>query len=591
MIKKSICFIAVIVLLAYTGAWASTEQVLHITGAVEHSLHLSMEDLRKFEPARSRLNEVSQDHHYHSAFRYCGPSMRTLLEFAKIKKSDTDFNKPVDLAVIVTDSHGNSTVLSWGEIFYRNPSEVIVAYEATPIIPHHGRSSIPEKYRPYLEPLDRPVGLPKLVVSHDFYSDRSLEGITKITVVDLHPPVNTKKQAELFSPSFMITGDVRTPLVMQKLPETERIETDFKEVGDGQGYHGMYRIGGVSLVSLLEKAGIGNDDDIAVVVSAPDGYRTLLSYGELFLSPAGKNIIIGDLIDNKRITKRGSFFLITADDLSADRHVKAVDKINVITMQKKPTVYIMRPELTDSNIVDIDSIAHIQKADAFVCPQEIQKRFSSYIGRKPVLFDPCQVETDNPSRRLRFKIAGGKEVSTAPRTEARDKISAFLNNDKFIAVVGCDSAREMNLFDLQDNMTGKETTLFVSQAVPTGTTTITKIKHTFGRHHITSDGIIVATESAGIKGYARELQSVARNRDTLACIMESNDFSDIESTLRSAFIGSTPVFFVYASTYTGAEKLVRTTMDDAASRCAQENESWWKLIGVFVGSSLTSDKK
>jgi hypothetical protein len=590
MIRKSVCFIVVIILLGCVGAWASDGAVLRITGAVEHSLHLTMKDLRKFEPARSRLNEVSQDRRYHGAFRYCGPSMRTLLEFAKIKKNDTDFNKPVDLAVIVKDIHGNSAILSWGEIFYRNPSEIIVAYEATPVIPHHGRSSIPEKYRPYLKQLDRRVGLPKLVVSHDFYSDRSLENISEITVVDLHTPVNTKKQEVLFSPSFMITGDVHTPLDMQKLPETNRLEFTFKEVGDGQGYHGMRHFSGVSLVSLLKKAGIRHDHNVAVVVSAPDGYRTLLSYGELFLSPAGGNIIVGDLINDKRVTKRGSFFLITPDDLSADRHVKAVDKINVVSVGNKPTVYIMGSELTDSGIVDIDLIALMHKAGAFVCPQEIQKRFSSYLGTKPVLFNSCHVQPDNPSRRLKFKTAGGKEVSPDSRAEALEKIAAFLNNGTSIAVIGCDAAWYMDLFDVPEKKVGKDVTVHISHTTPTDET-VKKIKHTLAQHHITSGGIVVATESAGIKGYDCVVQSVAHNSDTLACITESGEFSKLESTLRNYYISSTPVFLVYASTYTGKEKLVRTTMADAAARCTQENEKWWKLISAFIGASLTSDKK
>jgi len=588
MIRKSFCFIVVLIVLGCTGAWASDGPVLTIAGEVENSLHLSLKDLRKFEPARSRLNEVSQDQRYHGAFRYCGPSMRTLLEFAKIKKSGTDFNKPVDLAVVVKDRHGNRTVLSWGEIFYRNPSEILVAYEAIPVIPHHARNRIPEKYQSYLKQLDRRVGFPKLVISHDFYSDRSLENISEITVVDLHTPVNTKKQEVLFSPSFMITGDIHTPLDIQKLPETDRLEFTFKEVGDGQGFHGMRHFSGISLISLLKKAGIRHDHNVAVVVSAPDGYRTLLSYGELFLSPAGGNIIIGDLIDNKRIIKRGSFFLITPDDLSADRHVKAVDKINVVTVGKKPTVYIMGSELTGSSIVDIDLIAHMHKADAFVCPQEIQKRFSSYLGTKPVLFNPCQVQPDNPSHRLRFKTAGGKEVSPNPRAEAREKIAAFLNNGTSIAVIGCGAAGYRDLFDVSGNKVGKDVMVHISHATPTDETANT-IKHILGRHHITSDSIIVATESAGIKGYDCAVQSVAHNSDTLACSMESNDFSDIESTLRNYFISSTAVFLVYASTYTGKEKLVRTTMADAAARCAQENGNWWKLIGVFVGASLTSD--
>ena len=38
-----------------------------------------------------------------------------------------------------------------------------------------------------MEPLGRAVGLPKLVIADDLYTDRCLEEITAIQVIDLHP--------------------------------------------------------------------------------------------------------------------------------------------------------------------------------------------------------------------------------------------------------------------------------------------------------------------------------------------------------------------------------------------------------------------
>jgi len=584
MIRKAVCIITCIIILSCAGAWASEAPVLTIDGAVEHVLHLSLQDLRKFEPARARLNEVSQDQHYHGAFRYRGPSLRLLLEFAKIKKSETDFNKPVDLAVVVKDSHGHSTVLSWGEIFYRNPSEILVAHEATPVMPHHDREHIPEQYYPYLDQLDRRVGFPKLVVSHDFYCDRSLENIMAITVVDLHAPVNTVKQEILFSPSFVITGDVHTPTEIQHLPDIDRCEFSFREVGDGQGFHGMRHFSGVPLVALLEKAGMRHDQNMAVVISAPDGYRALLSYGELFLSPAGKNIIVADLMNHKRAKKRGYFAVIIPDDLSADRHVKAIDKINVVSVRKTPTIAVMSRDLIGSDIVSIDVLAALDRADAFICPQAIRTRFASYLGTKPVLFDLRQVAADTPSHQLKFKAASGKEVVPALHADAQKKLAAFLQDNKCIAVIGDDTTVNMDFFGVAQY---KACTVHMAPA----SAPVTRLQHALGQHHITHDGLIAAADSSGIAGYDHILQAIAQHSDTLAIGMQSNDFSALGATLHNYFLTSTPVFLIYASTYTGKEKLVKTTMADVVARCNAENDNWWNLTGAFIGTSLRSDAR
>jgi len=310
-----------------------TGKDLLITGEVGQAVSLSAKDLNRFECSEVRLNEVSRDGRYHGAFTYRGPALRSLLEFAGIKKKNPDFNKDLDLAIVVKDKKGQKIVLSWGEIFYRNPSNVIIAFEACPIIPHHEKDKIPKKFHPWLEQLERKVGFPKLVLASDFYSDRSLEGIASIEVVDLHPKVPQQKQKGLFAPQFTVSGYGVKSMTFDALPAIDRTVTLFKEVGDGQGYHGLKLFEGVSLVQLLEEAGIQRDLDSAIIISAPDGYRTLLSYGELFMSPAGKNIIIGDMMAGEKVKKRGRFFLVTSDDLSADRHVKSVQKIEVISLR------------------------------------------------------------------------------------------------------------------------------------------------------------------------------------------------------------------------------------------------------------------
>ena len=170
-----------------------------------------------------------------------------MLELAFIQKEETGFSKLNDLAILVRNKDGKQTVLSWGEVFFSNPAEVVLAFSGTPIIPHgdckicHG----PEVYQSRLDVLSRKVGYPKLVVANDFYTDRSLEDVTNIEVVDLHLKMAFKKTQNLFSPGFTVTGDVKQTLNISDLASYPRTEAPAKMIGDGAGYHGLESYGGV----------------------------------------------------------------------------------------------------------------------------------------------------------------------------------------------------------------------------------------------------------------------------------------------------------------------------------------------------------
>jgi hypothetical protein len=58
-------------------------------------------------------------------------------------------------------------------------------------MPHKSCQSChtPDLYQPWLDQLNRKIGFPKLIVANDFYTDRSLEGVVSIEIIDLHPKV------------------------------------------------------------------------------------------------------------------------------------------------------------------------------------------------------------------------------------------------------------------------------------------------------------------------------------------------------------------------------------------------------------------
>jgi hypothetical protein len=320
-----------------SNGWTASPLAISIKGVVKQPLNLTLEDLKKFETITVRLNEITRDHQFDGVFHYRGIPLKTLLELAFIEKEKSAFQKPIDLAIVVRNKDGKQAVLSWGEVFYSNPFEVVLAFTATPIIPHHdcNRCHGPEVFQKWLDVLLRKVGYPKLVVTNDFYTDRSLEEIVSIEVVDLHPKIPVERLPDFYSPSFTITGDVAQPLTVTDLSSYPRIEATTKEIGDGKGYHGMKFFSGAPLSELLKKAGGAPDLTKVFLISAPDGYRSLLSYGEVFLSSCGKNITIADRESNQPIQKNGKFVLVLPDSLAADGSVKAVSKIEVLTLKPK----------------------------------------------------------------------------------------------------------------------------------------------------------------------------------------------------------------------------------------------------------------
>jgi hypothetical protein len=86
--------------------------------------------------------------------------LRTLLETAFVAKEESAYNKAIDLAVLVRNSEGQEVALSWGEIFYKNSYDIIIASSATPISTPHDCSSChkPEETEPRMKQFDRKIG-------------------------------------------------------------------------------------------------------------------------------------------------------------------------------------------------------------------------------------------------------------------------------------------------------------------------------------------------------------------------------------------------------------------------------------------------
>ncbi|HPD61285.1 MAG TPA: SAM-dependent methyltransferase, partial [Thermodesulfobacteriota bacterium] len=438
MLKKILLLAVLILVTCFFNApgWADAQSVISITGEVKQPLYMSLDDLKKFDHAWVRLNEVTKDKKFHGVFYFHGPSLQTLLDLAGVRKEASAFPKLVDLAIVVRNKKGEQVALSWGEIFYRNPADIILGIEAMPIMPKKlGDPAFAQEISPSMvDQLKRNVGLPTLAVANDFYTDRCIEDITNIEVVDLHRQVPGKKGESNFSPQFtVITGKDRS-LEIKNISSYPRTTLFTKPVGEGKGFHGLKEFKGVSLNYLLGKAGIVPDLNSVIFASAPDGYRSLLSYGELFLSHSGEETMIADTVDNQPLGKDGKFMLVLPHDLSADRWVKSVDKIEVVTLKKEPRVYIISIGCSETKLITLEALSAMAKADTFVCSDEVKNQLAKYIGDKPVLFNPLHsldqiIHQPGPNLSPEEK----EKLLKERRAEEVKKVIATLNEGKTVA--------------------------------------------------------------------------------------------------------------------------------------------------------------
>lgn len=241
MIKKIVfLLVGAFVFFPFCSDAAETPPALTVKGLVKKTLKLNLQEINRLPSIRVQLNEIMTDGGFQGIFTYRGAPLKNILEKAEIQKQRKTFYKGTDLALVVRNREGKQVSLSWGEVFYRNPATIVVATSAKPVMPHGDCKSChdPEFTKRWLAPLHRKVGFPKLVVNSDTWSDRSLDNITEIEVVDLRPDLSTQKLKDLNSPEFEISGAGITPVTVKDLSAFLKTRLRVNMVGEGRGYHG-----------------------------------------------------------------------------------------------------------------------------------------------------------------------------------------------------------------------------------------------------------------------------------------------------------------------------------------------------------------
>ncbi|MGD0489476.1 MAG: SAM-dependent methyltransferase [Syntrophorhabdales bacterium] len=580
---RRILFVLFTVLALSCASGVASLQALTIGGAVRQPLNLGPEDLSRMESVSVRLNEVTRDRQFHGAFTYRGVPLRTLLDLATVEKETSVYSKAVDLAVVVRNRQGRTTVISWGELFYKNPSEVVVAISGTPLRPHStscGGCHGADTYQPALDQLNRKVVFPKLVVANDFFTDRSLEDVVSIEVVDLKGEAEKKRMKKLFTPKLTLVVNGKTTEITD-LPGYKRMDALVKEVGDGRGYHGLKNFSGASLREVLSKAGIGQETDSVILASAPDGYRALFSYGEVFLAPQGERILVADRLDGRLIDDNGRFLLTPPDDLAADRTVKAVERIEVVSMAARPRIYVIGVGCADTSLITLEAISYIGKADVFVAPEDISSRFGKYMGGKSVLFDP--LDDLEPWFKKKKENAGLSDAEVKEKLEKQralhlERIRDALKEGRNVALLDWGDPTVFGGWQhwLESQFQGRITVVPGISAFNAGNAMMVK--------NVGCNGAVVLSSPKGLIGNDGMIGAVAKRGDTLAIFMGLRDLKTLVPLLEKHYPATTPVHVVYKAGYSNSERLVKTTLAEVVAAAEREKEQ--HLGVIYIGACL-----
>ncbi len=527
------------------SAWAAQEQVVTITGLVKHPQRLTLADLANYRPVTVRVTEVGRDGTFHGVNSYQGVPLQHLLQAAGVEKEDAAFAKAIDLVISVRNRQGQRALLSWAEVAYGRPGDVVVAFAAESLLKKKDALPIPSP------------NLPRLVLVNDFYSDRSLADIVSIEV--LAPAVEADTQL--------------VPLPATADYPSEEVTT--KLVWGGTRFDGIQRFSGVPLAEVLRRAGLVDDPQAAVLVSSQDGYRSLLSFGELFWSPLGRRILLADRMDGQLLDENGKLWLVLPDS-SANRYVREVVAIEVLRPLRKPKLTVIGVGAGDTCQITLEALSALAHADAVVAPGDIQRRFARYLTGKEILFDPfafARRDRDTPLsdiERERLK----QEEWTANAGKIRQTL---------------DAGRDVAFLDWGDpQIFGSSRWIrgFFGEAeieTVAGLSSFNAANAVINRD-VSANGAIVLAAPNGLRRNEALLEATAKKGETLAIFMGINDLPQLVPLFERHYPPATPVRLVFDAGISSREHQLSTTLGGVLEAVQKEPQRFLGLI--YLGPCL-----
>jgi precorrin-4 methylase len=218
------------------------------------------------------------------------------------------------------------------------------------------------------------------------------------------------------------------------------------------------------------------------------------------------------------------------------------------------------------------------KADCFISPEDIQKRFAKYMGNKPVLFDPLRntefmFQKEHPG----LSEKKSKRLLEAQRKKDVQSIRDALDAGKNVALLeyGDPTIYGGWMFWLEDFKDDIE--------VITGISAFNAANAMIGKH-LGCNGSIVITAPRGLKDNEAMLKAVADNKDTLVIFIGLKELKILKPLFQKYYPNTTPVHLVYRAGYSDSEYMITTSLAEVVETAEKEKEQHLGLI--YIGPCL-----
>lgn len=255
------------------------------------------------------------------AYRYDGYSLFDILDKSILKKANSGEFKPIiDLYVEIENGNGEKVIFSWGEIYYpNNLHKILIASAVSRIVPSKTKE---------LWPL--PVES-RIAAGSDLITERNISSPVKITVrSSAHSFAVQQGMSPMYSIGFDVFRSTKKVDHIESIPErTNNVTFNTIFYGRGKGIHSTTPFTGIMLRDLLLKSYPIDRESLRsglICISGKDGYRSVLSYSELFNRNDQQEFL---LIKTKKDEDGGLFRIFAAADFFSDRAIKSVSEIHL----------------------------------------------------------------------------------------------------------------------------------------------------------------------------------------------------------------------------------------------------------------------
>lgn len=291
---------------------------LEVSGLTKKVYKFDKGALNAFASVYMRTREVSTAGKFEGTYRYSGIPVLNILEgIAPEKPKDAAFDRPLDMIVTFISESGEKRHFGYGEItMTTDENPVILAYIRKPLMP-----SKEDKEKPYGFNIHKGdlKGL-RLICPAESDTGRYLDNVVKIVLRDLntaHPSFPVMKKGLKCSSEGIKTLHGSSLKDLNTAGVKPAAINGWVRTGHGRGYKGISTASGYEMRDLLKKNFTSAGPDKYFLFIACDGYRTIFSGREIFMTDAGSKMMLIKDVDGK--PAQGGMSLGPVADYYVDR--------------------------------------------------------------------------------------------------------------------------------------------------------------------------------------------------------------------------------------------------------------------------------